>query len=238
MLAACSRGQFLAAVDSPKDQVHKRFAYSEIDYFPRSSSIRGDFVSKSEFVASYYRNLAADYIVQDELILAKAYAVAALKYAPNDSENISTLAIIYRRLGEHLKAKALFEFAVDYLKPNFTLLDNYAAFFQSIGEAGKAEKLYSNINNIEDGNPYQWLDKAELMLIKGRRKIARKYYLKTLALGPYLHEAYLGLAKISYQNKNSKSAIKYMKKASDLSRYTPDEKMYESKLIALKLSEI
>lgn len=205
-----------------------------VDYFPSTSNMPGKLFSKSQFIAMYYRNIAADYLIDNELEAAFAHAVASYKYDKNSAETINLLAVLHRRLGDIDGAEAIYQAALTHDLNNVAMLNNYATLLKSQQRYQEAEILDNKIAGLEDLNPYQWLEQAYVEHDQGRVTAAKRYYYKVIEQAPYVHQAYLGLYQIYAKQRQLNKAREMLKKALTWSYELDDRKLYKAKLYSLR----
>lgn len=208
-----------------------------IDYFPTSGNISGSKVSRQQFVAKYYQNLAATALTEGDLSLAYALLMQAEKVSANNPETLNSLAVLYNRMGERNAAKQLYSYILEYTPGSIHAVSNYAQMLQSEGDHKGADALFSSIGSVFDDNPYRWLDIAERQLKKGHQAVAYKYFKRAIDLAPYLHESYFGLARLYYAKGNQKKAKRALEKATEYAYVPEQKKLYQAKLVNLITKE-
>ncbi|MBO9490139.1 hypothetical protein J7384_07185 [Endozoicomonas sp. G2_1] len=204
-----------------------------VDYFPSTTNMPGRLFSKHQFIAMYYRNIAADYLIDNELEAAFAYALASHQYDQHSPENINLLAVLHRRLGDVEGAEAIYQAALAHDLNNVAMLSNYATLLKSQQRYQEAEILDNKIAGLEDLNPYQWLEQAYVEHRQGRVAAAKRYYYKVIEQAPYVHQAYLGLYQIYAKQHQLNKAREMLKKALTWSYELDDRKLYKAKLYSL-----
>ncbi|MDM7859012.1 hypothetical protein QTP81_00155 [Alteromonas sp. ASW11-36] len=208
-----------------------------IDYYPQRSNIKGDMLTDGEFFAMYYRNLASDAIILGQFEFAYAAMRMAIEQAPDDPENINTMAVVLRNMGLTDRALALYSYGIEQTEASLNLIGNYAQLLSDNGELEKSEMIKKQMRYSNDDNPYQWLDNAHRAIRENKHFLARTMLEKTLERAPYMHEAYFALAQSYYLTQDIEQADKALRKASELA-YLPDtERLYEAKRRVLALVE-
>lgn len=205
-----------------------------VDYFPSTTNMPGRLFRKHQFIAMYYRNIAADYLIDNELQAAFAHAVASYQYDKNSAETINLLAVLHRRLGDVEGAEAIYQAALAHDLNNVAMLSNYATLLKSQQRDQEAEILDNKIASLEDLNPYQWLEQAYVEHEQGRVSTAKRYYYKVIEQAPYVHQAYLGLYQIYANQHKLNKAREMLKQALTWSYELDDRKLYKAKLYSLR----
>jgi len=184
---------------STNDGVIKNVALREgisIDYFPASGNIKSKFIHYPQFIAMYFKNVASDALIKGDFNKAFAYAERAYQYDGGNPEVLNLLAVIHRRAGDSITAEAIYQRARANDDDNLSLLSNYITLLENQQRHLEAVNLRQKIRRIEDPNPYIWLEQAYMAHNAGQLKQAEYYYEKTLALAPYVSQAYRGLYQI------------------------------------------
>lgn len=205
-----------------------------IDYFPSTTNMPGRLFSKHQFIAMYYRNIAADYLLDSELQAAFAYAVASYQYDQYSAESINLLAVLHRRLGDVKGAEVIYQVALSHDLNNIAMLSNYATLLKTQQRYQEAQALENKIAGLDDLNPYQWLEQAYVEHEQGRVSAAKRYYYKVIEQAPYVHQAYLGLYQIYAKQHQLNKAKEMLKKALTWSYELDDRKLYKAKLYSLR----
>ncbi len=233
------QGRHVRSLLHHQTQTQSKFAFSfsastlVIDYFPDKSNrlVRG--IPEAEYVAMYYRNLAAEALVNDDLSAAFAHAEASLKQAPLDAGSIGLLAILHRRADDVETAESIYRFGIDHADDDPTLLSNYRTLLRAQGRDTEADALTAKLRDYDAQHPYYWLGLAENLLVQGESAKAEHHYQRAVDLAPYLHEAHFGLAKARYLMGDRSAAYKALSAALRNANAQEDRGLYQAKLDAL-----
>jgi len=204
-----------------------------IDYFPSKNNRAGKYFDEATFISMYYKNLAGDALVENDL--AKAYVLAqeAYKYDNENVEAINTLAIIHRRAGDIDSAEAIYQAGLSVEQSNLRLLSNYIMLLKGQNRFEEADEYQVQLSQLDDPNPFHWLEEAYIAEQNHEMRKAANFYLKALNRAPYLHQAYLGLYYI-YRNQGHYAKAKSMlKKALEWTYEIEQRKQYKYKLYSL-----
>lgn len=204
-----------------------------IDYFPtgRSRYIRR--ISEPEFTAMYYRNLAGEAIVADDISKAYWLVKESMLHAPNHAEAINMLAILYRRSGDVWAAEQIYLYGLDSARERLSLLKNYRTLLREQGRTAEAQEMTRRLVRYNDADPFEWWFLAEDAYGEEKYSDALTYYKKTVEIAPYLHEGYFGMAKAYFQLGRVKSARSAMRQAIENADRPRFKTLYEAKLRAL-----
>jgi tetratricopeptide (TPR) repeat protein len=118
--------------------------------------------------------------------------------------------------------------------PSINTLENYAQLLMRENKVEQASQVMAQVVNIDDNNPYRWIDLANTYLKNGKSKLALKYANKANEMAPYLHEAYFIKSKAFAAMKKPGASVDAMRVAVDLSNTQTERVEYLNKLSALK----
>jgi len=204
-----------------------------IDYFPeRNIRVRRQ-VNKNEFIAMYYRNTAAEAIIQKDNVLAYWLLRKALDFNPTDHHALNMLALVHEYHGLKNHAEALFKYGIKKSKNNLNLLRNYKIFLQREKRFKDANKIARQLASYKTKNPFDWVKLGNNSLAQGNYTEAKGYFKRAIKMAPYVHQAYFGIAKSEYILGNHKAARSALEKAKENSFKLKNKIMYQSKLSAL-----
>jgi Flp pilus assembly protein TadD len=206
-----------------------------IDYFPTSRDIKGRAVSETEFIAMYYQNLAASALSEKNYPLAFSLLQEALTLDRFNAESINSLAVLYMKLGNYELAGTLLKFVIDNEFASANVFSNYILYLRRTGQTQAVAAFLPRIAQVEDDNPYRWLDLGKQASKQADYTIARHYFLKAIKLAPYLSEGYFDLAKNYYLDGDLSNAEKYLIEATNQSQVPDDKKLYGAKLAMLRM---
>ena len=204
-----------------------------IDYYPTSNTFVNGFVSKPEFIAMYYRNLAAEALSKDENNRAYWLLKRSLEVEPENAEAINSLAVIHRRVGDYAKAEELYKYGIKNAFNKIVLLKNYQVLLLTQNRIADAERIAKELENLEDLNPFNWLLAANEAFDEKNYSVAIKLYEKSIELAPYLHQGHFGIAKSEYQRGNLKASRIALEEALEQAFDRGSKSIYEAKLAVL-----
>ena len=204
-----------------------------IDYFPSKDNHAGKYFGEADFISMYYKNLAGDALVENDLAKAFELAKEAYKYNENNVEVINSLAIVHRRAGDVKSAEAIYQAGLKIDKNNLRLISNYIMLLKSQNRIAEAQEYQQQLSQLDDPNPFHWLEEAYIAEKNNEMNKATRYYLKAFNRAPYLHQAYQGLYH-TYRAKGQFAKAKSMlKKALEWTYEVEQRKQYKSKLYSL-----
>lgn len=205
----------------------------KIDYFPTSSSSVKRKVTEAEFVSMYFRNKAAEAIVDHRYPDAFWLAVESFKYDKDNAHATNMLALIYDRMGFADDAEDLYKFGIEYAEEKLELLSNYHKFLLRYQRLDEAYAVHQQIIVLDEPDPFDWLDLGDEALAEGKYGEAIRFYDKVIELAPYLHHGYSGVGRAEFLKGNSSRARRAFSKASELALDQDTRALYQAKLSAL-----
>jgi tetratricopeptide (TPR) repeat protein len=205
----------------------------KIDYFPTGNERRVSSLDREGFLAMYYANIASDAIAVQDYTRAYWFAREALLLAPLNAAVINTLAVISRRSGDEARAEQLYRFGISQTEDKLTLLKNYQLLLKTQGRTSEAEQIGLQLARIDDPSPFHWFQLARTAYDAKEYEDAIRYYRRALAVAPYLHEAYAGMALSQHQIGHDAAAIASIKQALDNVFRPATRQLYKAKLYAL-----
>ena len=171
----------------------------KIDFYPSPGDVPGKRITKRQFIAMFYRNLAADELSKQNYQRSFWLLIEAVKMAPYDHENINMMAILHRRNGFIEKAEELYLYGIDNAISKVALLRNYRILLQLENRPEEAEQISRELAKLDDPNPFNWIYVAEDHFARQDYNKAIYFFKKAVKQAPYLHHGHLGLAKTYYQ---------------------------------------
>lgn len=203
------------------------------DYFPtnRERFIRN--IDEDDYLAMYYRNIAAEAIAENDLNSAYWHAIESFKYEPNNSPAINMLAVINRRAGNVQAAERLYLLGITHADDKLDLLKNYRLLLMDGGRMQEADQIEKQLETMDDPSPFRWIHLARSAHDDGDYSMAVRYFNRAIELAPYLHEAYLGIAQSNYESGQKHLAEGALATAVDVVQKVSTRNLYQAKLEAL-----
>jgi Tfp pilus assembly protein PilF len=209
-----------------------------VDYFPSGTERFIGNLSRDEFIAMYYSNLAADSLSLDDYSSAFWLLNQSLAYAPGNDAAINMMAVVYRRAGDPQKAEEIYRYGIEHLADKVTLLRNYRILLNDQGRFAEADEVATQLERLGEPNPFDWIHAAQQAHSEGQYTEAISLYKKAVAIAPYLHESYFGMARSHYELGNRERAETELAQALERADRASTRSLYEAKLAALTGSPI
>lgn len=204
-----------------------------IDYFPNANNRVGKTFDEATFLSMYYRNLAADALVDNNLTKAFMFAIKAHNHDKQNIEAINLLAVIHRRAGDDKGAENIYRVGLRIDQSSLALISNYIMLLRKQQRFDEAETYQQRLDVLDDPNPFHWLEQAYIAERSHNINKAIKYYQKALVNAPYLNQAYLGLYNIYLERGDFSKAKVMLKNALEWTYEIEERKQYKYKLYNL-----
>lgn len=209
-----------------------------VDYFPSDFDRFIGNIDESEYIAMYYRNIAADAIEEQNLSKAYWLLMQSLELSPANAESLNMLAIVNDRAGDKSKSEEIYKFGIQHATRRVSLLRNYSIFLGREGRSAEAEEIDTILAELADPNPFDWIYAGQEAYGDGDFKRAIRLFKKSVELAPYLHEGYFGLAKTHFRLGNLKNAERELELALSYANRSSTRRLYEAKLATLSKSNV
>jgi tetratricopeptide (TPR) repeat protein len=204
-----------------------------IDYFPTQGSTYSGSATYNDLLAKFYSNLAANALAEKQFNTAYSLILQANKFTPNDAELFNIAGILHRRVGDLLSAKNIYQTALSNNEISINLISNYQLLAKELGDKELVKELTSQLVNKEK-DPYELLVIAKNNLQAGHVHQAKTHLEQAITKAPYIAELYLELAKVRYQQGNTKQTQALLEKAIELERDNQKLDVYQAKLLSLQ----
>ncbi len=204
-----------------------------VDYFPTGTEIFLANVSPEDFIARYYRNIAADALAAGDFDTAYWNTVVALEQAPGDAESLNTLAVTYRRAGMEDIAETVYRYGIATATEKLSLLKNYHLLLESQGRDSEAAAVERQLETMDDPSPFHWFQLARSAMDAGNYHGAIRYFGKAIERAPYVPDFQAELAKAYYMAGERSKAKQAFRRAIELAYQPKTRTRYEAKLAAL-----
>jgi len=205
-----------------------------VDYFPSGREHFIGNISEEEYVAMFYRNRAATALAEDNFNGAFWYLKESMAFAPEHPDAINTMAVLHRRVGEEERAENLYLYGIKIAEEKVSLMKNYRNMLRYQGREDEALAIESQLHQLEDPSPFQWLSLARESFERGDYALSVRMYDKALEVAPYLHDAHLGKVQAQLNLGQLSAAVESLDTATEY-MYEPEQRsMYVAKLTTLK----
>ncbi|MCL1049245.1 tetratricopeptide repeat protein [Shewanella abyssi] len=205
-----------------------------VDYFPERYDRGGKVIGKDEFIAMFYRNLAADELINNNLPLAYLLLKKSFDYSQYYAPSINMMAVVLRRLGFDKDAERLYLYGLEVSDDKVTLLSNYHYLLVRQGRTVDALMVKKQLLELDDSSPYKWYLVAKDSIAKEDYQSAKIYLSKFIDNTHYFHKAYFDLAKVHTKLGETEQAKSALLKALDYAAEPVNKQRYQAKLAWLR----
>jgi tetratricopeptide (TPR) repeat protein len=204
-----------------------------IDYFPTRGSRFIRNLTEDGYVAMYYGNIAVEAIERGDFRTGYWYALESLTLAPDSSEGLNTLAVVYARAGDERKAEQIYLYGIEHAEEKLSLLKNYRALLLRAGRHDEARAIEAQLARMDDPSPMHWIQLARSAYDDGEYELAVRYFRRVVDLAPYMHEGYFGMARAYYMAGQLERAEAALRDALELAEAPRARSLYQAKLAVL-----
>jgi len=204
-----------------------------IDYFPSNSDRFVSNLTKSQYVAMYYNNLAADAIGSDDYNAAYWLLRKSVDIAPENASAVNMMAVLHRRIGDEETAERIYQYGIAHLPSKVSFLRNYRVLLNKQARFEEADEIGKTLEALDEPNPIDWLQAGQAAYDDGDFQEAISFYRRAVKLAPYLHEAYLGMAKVYYELGDKVRARRELERAVEHADRPTTKSRYQAKLMSL-----
>ncbi len=171
----------------------------KIDYFPGEDGRFVGNVNFEEYIALYYRNIAAQALSEANYADTYWYSLESMQYDPLSPDALNMLALAYKRIGDLAKAEEIYQYGIHQANNKLTLVKNYHILLSEQGREEEADAVSRRLATMDDPSPVHWFNVARYSYETNDYSEAILYYNRAIEIAPYLHEAHLGIALSYYQ---------------------------------------
>lgn len=156
--------------------------------------------------------LGVAYLAQGKNKVAMNKLKKALEFDDENANAHHYIAELYRRLGQNNLANTHFKEAMDLNEEDSSLRNNYGIFLCGTGSYEKGLALFNKVLAdplyTDKGQVYE--NMGICVEKQGNIRNAERHFATALKFNKQLPSALLGLAQISFDNKNIKAATEYL----------------------------
>ncbi|RKZ48868.1 MAG: type IV pilus biogenesis/stability protein PilW [Gammaproteobacteria bacterium] len=173
-------------------------------------------------VAAVNLNLGVEYLRLGQYEKALSKLEKAREADENYPPTYNTLAILYQRLGDKVKAEANYQHALRLNSSDASTLNNYGQFLCQEGRYDEAEASFLKAaRNPLYSTPETALANAgTCAMAQGNLETAERYFRSALEQNPGVAVALIQMAQISYTNASYMSARAYLQRYLEISQHT------------------
>ncbi|MGJ9417139.1 tetratricopeptide repeat protein [Massilia sp. CMS3.1] len=207
-----------------------------VDFIPSigASHYRVRTLDKTDIIALYMNNRAAEELVGGRHTDAYWWARAALLTKPTLAMAWNTLAVVYERSGHKLLAEQVYRTAFEREPDSLVVMQNLARLLAENGKTGEAEALKQRVARLYPAPPYHYFNQGMAAYQAGDFTGARALFAREVARAPYNDEFHFWLGVASLQLGQMSAAEKQLVLARDTSVRLDARARYSAKLAHLR----
>ena len=207
-----------------------------VDFIPSigASRYRVRTLDKTDIIALYMNNRAAEELVDGRHVDAYWWARAALLAKPTLAMAWNTLAVVYERSGHKVLAEQVYRTAFEREPDSLVVMQNLARLLAENGKTGEAEALKQRVARLYPAPPYHYFNQGMAAYQAGDFTGARALFAREVARAPYNDEFHFWLGVASLQLGQMSAAEKQLVLARDTSVRPDARERYSAKLAHLR----
>ncbi len=222
----------LSLSQAPRSLTTREMGRLTIDFAgieePRLSRVRP--LDQNTLVAMFFNNRAVELMEAGAMGEAHASLRAALRSDAAYINSYNTLAVLYRRLGEHGHAEALLQQLHQTDPTNHHVAANLALVWREQGRVVEAERLEAS----QPAPPFADFDRGMVLAGQARWSEALAAFKRQQRLAPDFHGLHFQLARMHVQLGNLRQAQRHLEEAVEESTTSALRQRYQAKLRALQ----
>lgn len=191
-------------------------------------------IQKTDIIALFYNNKAAETLEHGDADRAFAYLRAAARVQPRLPDTWNNMAIWYKRQGDLAKAEMAYRQSLRFDAKNSNTLSNLAILYRDTERAAQAVQLEKRVAKLRETNPYYFLMLGNEASDHGQWDMAKLFYQRSLNLNDRIAETHFAMAKVLLQQGKYQSAAMYLNHARKLTSPGKERDVYQHKLDVLQ----
>jgi Tfp pilus assembly protein PilF len=206
-----------------------------LDYTPAAivPPARDREIDEATVVAMYLSNRAAELLDGGQIGRAYWWARAAIAQAPGYASAYNTLAVVYLRSGEALRAENALRVVLEREPENELALSNLALALARQGRADEAAAVRAQLLALQPYPPFHFMDAGLAALRQGETRTALELFERELRRMPYDDQVHFAMAMAELQLGRARRARAHIELALENSRTADHRGIYAAKLARL-----
>lgn len=203
---------------------------ADLDPVPSRDIAGTRLLSDGDARALYHNNLAMDALSREELEMAWAHAVQALRLSPRMPHLWVNLGAVYRLSGQYREAEASYFHALELDPDDRSAMNNLAVLYGLEGREEERQQWLARIEHYRQTNPYYhaWLgDQAGRL---GDWREALRHYERAVRLLPEDSQLLYAKGLIHYELDEIREAAELIGRAIENAALSSDREAYQHRL--------
>lgn len=168
------------------------------DFLPYRRKAYRDFKTIDDLtaMAHHYNNLAAEALIDGDLIAAERNLEIATRLDPDFDKAINNLGVFYLRQGRAQAAVEVYEAALVDWPENVPILTNVIRAYREVGRMADSQLMITRLEQLDHSNPFFFVSRGLAVLDGGEFERALAYMRDALRIDTEIPEVHLGLARV------------------------------------------
>lgn len=193
-----------------------------------------DIIQKTDIIALFYNNKAAETLEHGDANRAFAYLRAAARVQPRLPDTWNNMAIWYKRQGNLAKAEMAYQQSLRLDPQNSNTISNLAILYRDTKRTAQAVMLEKRVAKLRETNPYYFLMLGNEASDHAQWDTAKLFYQRSLNLNDRIAETHFAMAKVLLQQGQYQRAAMYLNHARRLTSPGKERDVYQHKLDVLQ----
>lgn len=170
-------------------------------------------ISDQRAIAHYYKAIATEALVDNDLERSRRLFELALDIDPEFADTWNNYAILRRRQDDFAGAFEALETALELDPELLPALENLSGLYRRTGELERAEAVSRQILELKTGNPFYLVAEGERLIEAEQLDEAERLLRRARRLQSDIPEIYFHLAKIELARGRDRQADRLLRKA-------------------------
>lgn len=201
---------------------------------PPGADARVRILDEAGIVARYMNNRAAEELAQGRTADAYWWVRGALLTEPTFTASLNTLAVVYQRSGQPLRAEQAYRAALQREPDSLVVMQNLAPLLAANGKNAEAEAMTQRLARLYPAPPYHYFQQGMNAYHAGDFAQARTEFAREVARAPHNDEFHFWLGVANLQLGELGKAEKQLALARDASVRHETRERYAAKLAHLR----
>lgn len=202
----------------------------EIDFLPNNRQRRGRYIDTKQMLALFYRNLAADALVANNIPQAVALSTQGLQLDEHSLPLINIMAVAHKRAGDMDTAADFYEYGISLSDDSINLISNYILLATDRGDTEKVNQLKGMLSQADGEGRFDLYIEALDAIEREDYLLAKQMLKRFIKQNSYFHQAYWKLAEVEYYLGDSYLAKRALQQALDFTLQQDKIDLYQAKL--------
>ena len=198
------------------------------DFLPYRAKAYRDFDTIDDLtaMAHHYNNLAAEALIDGDLVTAERNLQMATRLDPDFDKAANNLGVLYLRRGSPQQAVDIYEAALVDHPTYVPILSNLSRAYQEVGRVEEAQQVMTQLEGLDHSNPFFFMYRGLSALERGDQPKALEYLRDALRIDTEVPEIHLGIAKVYLAMGDIHKAKHHVERALKLDATHPEARRF------------